>query len=137
MSRLFVRDTVEAELQQFLQAQIPPVPYYSTINRNQSPRDDIWVTCKFFADSVVNNCYEGKSRTEGGVIDINVYTRAGNGYTLAVQMANAIEDHMCPKDLGQGLEIINSMGVDEVTSGDASPVYGVSIMVEYSYNYTI
>ena len=135
MSRLAVRLAVEAELNTFLSAQVPPVPYYKTINERQQPREDLWVSAEFFADYVERMCYAGEKRVEFGSVDINVFLKAGQGYVPAVRLADAIGDHFNVLDLGGGVEIINVYGVDETTTGDANPLYGVTLSLDYQFYY--
>ena len=66
MSRLAVRQAVEAELANILGAQVPPVPFIQTINTAQRPTDDLFVTVEYYSDYAEAVCYAGKSRIEHG-----------------------------------------------------------------------
>ena len=133
MSRLAVRTAVEAELQNILGAQIPPVPYYNTINERQRPTDELWVTVEYYSDYNERACFAGKARIEHGTVDISVMARAGNGYTPAIRLAEIIEDHFFGMDLGGGIVIEDTVAPSEGSQGDAQPLYSAVVSLEYSH----
>ena len=135
MSRLAVRQAFEIELKAFLALLLVPVPYYQSINESHNPKDVLWVTCDYFSDYSERLCYNGGKRVEYGAIDVNIFAKGGTGYNDAVSLADSISDHFNCRDLGGGVEIIDTNGVDELTVGDARPVYGVALNIDYQYYY--
>lgn len=135
MSRMAVRNALDAELTNFLGLQVPAVPFYDTVNQRQKPTDPLWVTNQYFVDLVTRDCYGGKNRTEEGTFEVYIFAKAGTGNTAAIQLAEAIEDHFMVFDFGPNLSIQNTFGIDEATQGDARPVYGIILTLEYLYSY--
>ena len=133
MSRLAVRQAVEAELQNILGAQLPPVPFYNTVNERQRPTDELWVTCEYYSDYAEAVCFAGKSRIEHGTVDVSVFSRPGGGYVPAIRLAEVIADHFYGMDLGNGIVIQDIVPPAEGSQGDAQPLYEVIASLEYMH----
>ena len=132
MAREAFRTAFETELQNFLNAQIPVVPFYPTINLRQQPRDTLFVTVEYFDGYTIPGCMSGRARLKEGTLGIYVFLKAGQGSTPAIVLADAIEDHLYRFD-GTDFVIINIESATEVTGGDADPLYGVMLLVDYQF----
>jgi hypothetical protein len=124
---------METELQAFLAAQIPAIPFYDTENLRQEPRDELWVTIRHDDTYTTPACYSGAKRIKDGGLDIFIFLRAGQGSTPAIVLADAIEDHFYGRDLGNGIVVTNAESAVNVTNGDADPWFGVLVAVDYQF----
>ena len=133
MSRAVVRLRFRTELQNFLASLPTPVPFYETINENQLPTDDLWVTMDFESNFQDPTCYSRKERQEHGTVGIAVFAKAGTGDLAAVQLADLIEDHFI--DPAVDLTPVNVDAVQsasEFTNGDVPRFYGVEVNIDYT-----
>jgi len=134
MSRLAVRQQFETELVTFLATLPVPVPFYNTINEEQDPTDQVWVTVEYVEGFMEPHCYGDKARMIESTIEVDVFVRPGNGYQAAVEIADAIESHFLYRDLGAGVEITDAVSAGELTQGDGSPAwYGVNVALTCQY----
>ena len=136
MARLAVRQAFEAEVQNFLNAQIPVVPFHDSINwASFQITDDLWVTAEFSAYMTDALCYEGGKRMESGSVDFLIFNKAGQGMTPAIQLGDALADHFFTFRQG-GISVQNTIGPNEYTDGRAhGRYYGVIVSVEFDYYY--
>lgn len=134
MSRKAVKDQVIAELNTFLAAQVPPIPFYDTINASNDPTDPIWVTAEFFTDFTDYMCISNRQkRIEYGTVDILVFGLAGNGYTAVSRLADSIEDHFLSGKLTNETSIIGTSGASEFTNGSADNYYALALSLNYEH----
>lgn len=137
MSRLAVRTAIETELAAFCAAQVPPVLFVETINKGaRPPRADIWVAAEFNADYVEKVCYSAAKQVENGSVLVSVYAKGGDGYSAAVTLADAIQDHFTAF-YGSDVEIVDTVGANEITNGDARGDYGVEVELDYQHYFEI
>jgi hypothetical protein len=127
------RNAFETELENFLNAQIPPVPFFNTENvQVQRIRDPLFVTVDYMDAYTTPGCYSGANRLKEGGLGVYIFSRAGSSRTPALVLADAIEDHLYRFD-GTDFVVINVESAVDVTAGDADPLYGLMVMVDFQY----
>ena len=131
MSHLDVRQGITAELQTFLNAQVPPVTYVESINKYNGQLPLEYVTIAFSVQYVEDLCIGGKSRVERGTAEVIVRSESGGGYQFGVQLINAIEEHFWGRELTPATQIQSTSGVIEYSSGDAQDYYTVAVNLYY------
>lgn len=133
--RQIVKQTLDAEIQNFLGAQAPPIPFYDTTNLRQLPNDDLWVTTVYYTDYAEPNCYHHRATTETGVCLVSIFSRAGTSYVPATTLADEIEDYF-RNYLGTDVEVVGTLSGSEVRSGDATGrFYAVDVELNYQHRY--
>lgn len=135
MSRATVRDPIKAELQAYLESRNPPVLFVDTINSNETPDAETWVTCEFFPDYSNPICLGNLARQEeSGTIDVTVFTIAGGADSEAVELADDIQDYFLAWQ-DSNVHIVGTVPASETNGGDANRWYGVTVSLEYRHYY--
>jgi hypothetical protein len=130
MSALYVRQTVREWLGK---AEID-VPFYDTINRDQTPTDDIWATASFDATFRERLTFCNSSWQEEG--DVNVVYTGLPGIGDAVVLAAAEKDMQTLMSIRDPNDKLRLTAVDpprEASAGSTNQGYQVSYLVEYEY----
>lgn len=124
MSALYVRDLC----QQWAQAL--PTPYYNTINMEQDPQDETWVTLEFQTIGKSRDTY--CSEVENGIVSLVYFGKPGVGFedllALAEPQVEAFVDNVDPTGR---LTLELSQPPSDFT-GLGAPSY----IVEFAVNYT-
>jgi len=127
MSSLYVRQKVREW------AELPAVgvPYYDTINVEESPSEDTWFTAEFEPEYTEKQTFCGEL-SEEGLITFVFETSAGTGdETLITAAESAVAKILEQNDPSQDLVLEMAYAPDEYTGGTADTGYRVSISVEY------
>lgn len=134
MSSFAVVDELEKRVKAFCDGHAPVIPFYSTINARVAPKDDLWVTCSFYAYDAENVCYGGPGVIESGACDVSVFAKAGKGYAAARQTADEIALYF-RQNPGVGLPVVIKRVTpnNEGFEGDARHWYQIQFALEYDY----
>lgn len=130
MSSLAVRQHVE----NWLQDAAMTVPFYGTVNVDQDPRDDIWMTVMFSANyrEVLTYC-EGIEEEEGE-IELVYFGEPGTGYqALLTALEGDVATFMAQKDPSHKLTLKSRSAPYEWSGGSSERHYALSVFIEYSY----
>lgn len=130
MSSLYVRSLFE----QWLADPSLTVPFYSTINEEQNPTDNMWCTAEFtgayrdvmtFCDGVVS---------EDGEVEVIYFCRPGIGYRQLLQAIEADAAVIGGKDDPNGKMVITGRSAPyEFSLGSARKDYALSVFFDYEY----
>lgn len=131
MSRTDARDTIINELQTFLSAQVPPIPFYNSINEAPKPADEIWVTIAFYSEFSDPLCIGGSRRQLTGSADVYCFIKPGTSYTTATRLLDAVQDHLHGRDLANGITITNTVSADSL--GADARFYGEALGIDFVY----
>lgn len=129
MSSLYVRQLFEG----WLQDPAMTVPYYPTVNMEQNPIDDLWMTAEFGSSyrDVVTVC--SNQEIEEGEVEVLFFGLPGQGYTAVL---TALETNigilMSRTDPNNKLTILRRSGPVEYTRGDAENFYIASCFIDYN-----
>ena len=130
MSSLYVRQNVET----WLRDPAMTVTYYPTINEEQNPTDDIWMTADFdatFRERLTLSCDETR---EEGDIELVYQGPPGTGYTqLLTAIETDVKTLMAQRDPSGRLVLTNRSAPFEYSNGDADLNYEIAITIEYVY----
>ena len=130
MSSLYVRKQIETWLKDSAMA----VPFYNTINEDQSPTDNIWCTADFDISSreLLTLCQDYIE--ESGEVEVVYFGQPGTGYEDLLTAAESdMQTLMSFRDASNKLILINRSAPMEFTRGDADQEYGIIFDVEYQY----
>lgn len=130
MSTLYVRSTVET----WLQNAAGVVPYYRTVNTEQQPQDDVWMSATFDADytEVMTFC-RGDVREEGE-IELIYMGLAGEGFDRLLTAAESHADQvLANNDPNDKLVLLKRTAPIEYTGGGFEGMYSVSIYLSYHF----
>lgn len=130
MSSLYIRTTFEAWMNDATMV----VPFYSTINENQNPTDDIWVTVEYNPSGRDTLTYCGNETREDGDIDVIYTGPAGTGYSTLLAAAEAdIKTLMAFRDANNKLILLSAGPPEEFSNGDADMGYEINFAIAYQY----
>lgn len=107
------------------------VTYYPTINTEQNPHDDMWVTLEFDSLGNTKESYCDKF-SEDGLIHLVFFGLPGIGYDQLLQQAEAAGQVFYSKTDPQGKLVLESYSPPS-DFGYGTPDYGCTITFEYSY----
>ena len=110
------------------------VPFYNTINEDQSPTDNIWCTADFDVSyrEVMTMCQDYIE--ESGEVEVVYFGQPGVGYeSLITAIENDMSTLMSFRDSTNKLILLNRSAPIEFTRGDADQEYGIYISVDYQY----
>jgi len=129
MSSNAFRRGFEVDLKAFLATLTPSPVFYDTINLDNDPTDNLWVTVEYFAAyaqklSTCTNEYRG-------AVDVYVFGKAGEGYDTVNKIADAIEGHFNSWDLSTVNAQIIGSSMPESLGGD-SRFYAEVVNFDYS-----
>lgn len=130
MSALYVRN----KMRQWLQDLSIQTPFYDTVNLEQNPQDDTWMTADFEV-----NFRERKTFCEGGWVeegDVGLtftgLAGVGDGALLAAAELD-VKQLLSFRDSTGQLVITGVGGVNEVSGGSANVGYQIEYIFEYKY----
>ena len=130
MSSLYVRELVEG----WLEDPAMTVPYFPTINVEQNPQDDIWMTADFTASLRDTITYCQGQTSEEGEVELMFFGQPGIGYTALIQAIEAdMVTLMAQRDPLNKMVLVNRSAPLETSSGSAKAMYGLSIYIDYQY----
>ena len=130
MSSKYVRD----KFRSWFNNELFDSPYYDTINQDQNPADDIWVTAEFEVSFREKRTFcEGSWEEEGEVsLMFNGIAGVGDGALLAASEKDIKTLLAFRDDTGQ-LKIDRVGGVNEFSRGTANMGYQLEYVIEYTY----
>lgn len=130
MSSKYVRD----KFRSWLDDGLVDSPYYDTINQEQNPSDDIWVTAEFEVSFREKRTFcEGSWEEEGEVsLMFNGLAGVGDGALLAVSEKD-VKTLLSFRDETGQLTINRVGGVNEFSRGTANMGYQLEYIIEYTY----
>ena len=130
MSSKYVRD----KFRSWLNDGLVDSPYYDTINQEQNPTDDIWVTAEFEVSFREKRTFcEGSWEEEGEVsLMFNGLAGVGDGALLAASEKD-IKTLLSFRDDTAQLTIDRVGGVNEFSRGTANMGYQLEYIIEYTY----
>lgn len=127
MSSVYVREKVR----EWAQLSSITVPYYDTINVEESPTDNIWFTAEFETEYSEKITFCGQTAEEG-LINFVFETNAGVGDEVLITTAeNTVATILEQNDPTSDLTLELAYAPEEYTGGSADSGYRVSISVEY------
>jgi hypothetical protein len=131
MSSQYVRTTFRSWLQD---AQIQ-TPYYDTINLEQNPSEETWVTASFDVTLREKKTFcEGSWEEEGEVsLIFNGMAGVGDGTLLAIVELD-IKTLLSFRDATGQLTITGASGVQEFSSGNVNSGYQIEYIIEYTFS---
>lgn len=133
MSHSKVITSLEGRIEAFLNTLTPKVKYYSSINKQTKPTEQIWVTSYFYAYNNEITCYSGIEFIEKGACEVSVFSRAGKGYLPARELAEKIQDFFRAEKTATRIEVFHVTPSSEGSNGDATRWYEVTFSLEYNY----
>jgi hypothetical protein len=131
VSSSYVRETVRAWLSDASMS----VPFYDTVNTDQNPMDDIWVTADFDSLFREKSTFCAGSWVEEGDITL-VYTGlpgVGDGPLIAAAEAD-VSLLMAMRDPNDQLFLTNVSAANEYSGGSANQGYQIEFVVDYQFN---
>lgn len=131
MSSSYVRETVRA----WLSDSSMNVPFYNTVNTDQNPTEDIWVTADFDSIFRERSTFCAGSWVEEGDVTL-VFTGlpgVGDGPLLAAAEADVIL-LMAMRDPNERLSLTSVSAANEYSGGSANQGYQVEFTVDYTFN---
>lgn len=113
-------------------AQSCTTPYYSTMNEEQAPQDEIWMTMEFDSYGYTKESF-CSTWTETGGITMVFFGPAGTGWeTLFERAEQDVAAFLGNADPGGKVVITGRDAPDEIKGQDI-PFYEVSVTVNYEY----
>lgn len=107
-------------------------PYYSTMNMEQDPSDEIWFTLEFDTYGYQKESF-CDNWVETGSITLVFFGVAGVGWETLVQRAEQdTAIFRANKDASMKLVITGMDSPDEISAGDV-PFYALSVTLDYEY----
>ena len=130
MSSKYVRD----KFRSWLNDELVDSPYYDTINQDQNPPDDIWVTAEFDVSFREKRTFcEGSWEEEGEVsLMFNGIAGVGDGALLAASEKD-IKTLLAFRDETAQLVIDRVGGVNEFSRGTANMGYQLEYIIQYTF----
>lgn len=130
MSSLYVR----TKFREWLNDPAIVSPYYDTINLEQNPPEDTWVTAEFDVTFRERKTFcEGSWEEEGEVsLMFNGTAGIGDG-TLLSAAEGDVKTLLSFRDASGQLSILGVNGVNEFSGGSANMGYQLEYIFEYRY----
>lgn len=109
-------------------------PYYDTINLEQNPAEDTWVTAEFDVTFRERKTFcEGSWEEEGEVqLMFNGRAGVGDGELLTISEAD-IKTLLSFRDATGQLVVTGVSGVNEYSGGSANMGYQLEYLIEYTF----
>lgn len=130
MSALYVRNLFRS----WLQDDAMDVPYFDTVNIEQNPDVDTWVTADFETTFRERQTFCENSWKEEGEV-LLVFTGApgvGDGHLLSAAEKD-IKTLLAFRDPSRQLLVTGVQGVSEFSGGSANVGYQIEYTLEYEY----
>jgi hypothetical protein len=130
MSSSFVR----AKFREWLNDPAIVTPYYDTINLEQNPPEDTWVTAEFEVTFREKKTFcEGSWEEEGDVsLMFNGIAGIGDGALLSISEQD-MKTLLSFRDESRQLTVIGVTGVNEFSGGSANMGYQLEYILEYQF----
>lgn len=130
MSQPYVRQIIRG----WLQDPAVETPYYDTVNLDQNPPEDTWMTAEFESTLWERQTFcEGDWKEEGDVL-ILFTGRAGIGDgSLLAAAEKDVRTILGFRDPQRQFHITGISGVNEFSGGSANMGYQVEYTLEYEY----
>lgn len=131
MSALYVR----TKMREWLNDESIQTPFYDTVNLEQNPQDDIWMTADFEVTFRERQTFcEGSWVEEGDVgLTFTGLAGVGDGALLAAAELD-VKQLLTFRDASGQLVITGVGGVNEVSGGSANIGYQIEYLFEYKYS---
>jgi hypothetical protein len=109
-------------------------PYYDTINREQNPSEDTWVTAEFDVTFREKKTFCEGSWEEEGEVSLMFNGRAGVGDGELLSIAEQdVKTLLSFRDATGQVVVTRVSGVNEFSSGTANMGYQLEYLFEYTY----
>lgn len=130
MSALYVRTL----MRQWFTDDSVKTPYYDTVNAEQNPQDDTWMTADFEVTFRERRTFcEGDWMEEGDVgLTFTGLAGVGDGALLAAAEED-VKQLLTFRDPSGQLVVTGVSGVNEVSGGSANVGYQIEYVFEYKY----
>lgn len=130
MSSLYVRNLFRSWLGDPSMA----VPFYDTVNQEQNPGEETWVTADFQSTfrERVTFC-ESSWKEEGEVVLVYTGTPGVGDGDLLVIAEKDIKTLLAFRDATRQLIVVGVQGVSEFSGGSANVGYQIEYVLEYEY----
>lgn len=125
MSSLYVRQLAEQWI-----ADIGTLPYYNTINQQQQPTDNLWLTLDFESFGANIETYCGDTLEEGEIRLIFV-GRVGIGYDTLIATAEDFAELFFASVDPDGRLVLTNKNPPVDFAGENDPWFVVEIAVDY------
>lgn len=107
-------------------------PFYNTVNEEQKPIDDVWLTLMWGMGNGYDLTYCRDKRAEEGAFSVLIYGAPGTGWNDVITAAEAVRDHLLAQADATNEFSIRNFGLPvEFTEGDAVPWYGVELLFDF------
>lgn len=125
---------VRAKFREWLNDPAIVTPYYDTINLEQNPPEDTWVTAEFEVTFREKKTFcEGSWEEEGDVsLMFNGVAGIGDGALLSISEQD-MKTLLAFRDESRQLTVIGVTGVNEFSGGSANMGYQLEYIIEYQY----
>lgn len=125
---------VRAQFREWLNDPAIVTPYYDTINLEQNPPEDTWVTAEFEVTFREKKTFcEGSWEEEGDVsLMFNGIAGIGDGALLSISEQD-MKTLLSFRDASRQLTVIGVTGVNEFSGGSANMGYQLEYIIEYQY----
>lgn len=128
MSNLYVRNKVRGWVNTY-----SAIPYHDTINYEQDPTEDLWMTLVFgFSNSEkVSYCDD---RIVGGTFNLLVYGLPGVGDNAVIATIESVADYLYQQvDPAGKLVLLDRDPPIDFTQGDGVNWYGAEVVFTFDY----
>ena len=110
------------------------IPFYDTLNQEQSPTDNVWWTVGFTSE-FHSGTFCKPDYIENGFLTVTVVARPGRGDIEAVQAMEQIVPALDAKiDPTQRLVLENYEPIDEASNGSADKDYRLRVIFNYQHS---
>lgn len=109
-------------------------PYYDTINLDQNPSEDTWMTAEFDVSFREKKTFCEGSWEEEGEVSLMFNGRAGVGDGELLSIAEKdVRTLLSFRDATGQVVVTRVSGVNEFSSGTANMGYQLEYLIEYTY----
>ena len=109
-------------------------PYYDTINLDQNPSEDTWMTAEFDVSFREKKTFCEGSWEEEGEVSLMFNGRAGVGDGELLSIAEQdVRTLLSFRDATGQVVVTRVSGVNEFSSGTANMGYQLEYLIEYTY----
>ena len=108
------------------------VPFYDTLNQEQSPADNVWWTVAFQAE-FHEGTFCSPGYIERGFVEAVVIAQPGRGDAEAITAIEQIVPAMMSKT-GSNVELVSYDPIDDASGGSADQNYRVRCFLNYQYS---
>ena len=110
------------------------IPYYPTINEDQNPEDERWVTAEFNGSLRDTLTFCEDNIIEEGDIELVYFGQPGVGYQpLMLAMEADLVTLMSKRDDTGKLVFVRRSAPYDYSSGSANMMYALSVYIDYQF----